>query len=540
MAEAAPAVESEVRDSRSNLRSILIGAAFLMATSAIGPGFLTQTAVFTGQLRASFGFAILISVLFDLAAQLNIWRVVAVAERRAQDVANTLLPGLGTLLAILVSLGGLAFNIGNIAGAGLGMSAMLGMTVLQGALLSAVIGVALFISREAGRAMDRFAQLLGFLMVALTLYVAVASRPPMGEAALRSVAPTRVDVFAIITIVGGTVGGYITFAGAHRLLDAGVTGRASLRRVSQSATSGILIASLMRVLLFLAALGVVSHGFALDPANPPASVFRLATGEIGYRVFGVVDVVRGDHVGRRIRIYVSELSPVPQRLRRSPLDVDDHRLHRALDSDFRHRWAAGADAGPRRHAQWLHPSDLARRDARRRENAAHRRHIPPSALAHHRGRHRCREHGRDGRLVAGDADSATVQVERQPTHLRGRRERSRHRSHSANGVRHQQGKREPCGSHLGSATASGSSTIANELAGSLILAIGAEVRAMAAAGKPLCNLTVGDFNPKEFAIPRSLLDGVTAALQAGETELSALGRHRAAPAVRSVTITRVV
>ena len=177
MAEAAPAAQSEVPESRSNLRSILIGAAFLMATSAIGPGFLTQTAVFTGQLRASFGFAILISVLFDLAAQLNIWRDIAVAEHRAQDVANALLPGLGTLLAILVSLGGLAFNIGNIAGAGLGMSAMLGTTVLQGALVSAVIGVALFVSREAGRAMDRFAQLLGFLMVALTLYVALASRP---------------------------------------------------------------------------------------------------------------------------------------------------------------------------------------------------------------------------------------------------------------------------------------------------------------------------------------------------------------------------
>jgi aspartate aminotransferase len=61
------------------------------------------------------------------------------------------------------------------------------------------------------------------------------------------------------------------------------------------------------------------------------------------------------------------------------------------------------------------------------------------------------------------------------------------------------------------------SAIASELAGSLILAIGAEVRAMAASGQPLCNLTVGDFNPKEFAIPRTLLDGVTAALQAGET-----------------------
>src|SRR5690349_3648687 len=95
----------------TSLRSVLIGAAFLMATSAIGPGFLTQTAVFTGQLGASFGFAILVSVLFDLGAQLNIWRVIAVAERRAQDVANELLPGLGTILAVLVALGGLAFNI---------------------------------------------------------------------------------------------------------------------------------------------------------------------------------------------------------------------------------------------------------------------------------------------------------------------------------------------------------------------------------------------------------------------------------------------
>src|SRR3954470_9171272 len=86
---------------RSNIRGILLGAAFLMATSAIGPGFLTQTAVFTGQLGASFGFAILVSVLFDLGAQLNIWRVIAVADARAQDIADRLLPGLGAVLAAL-------------------------------------------------------------------------------------------------------------------------------------------------------------------------------------------------------------------------------------------------------------------------------------------------------------------------------------------------------------------------------------------------------------------------------------------------------
>ena len=51
----------------------------------------------------------------------------------------------------------------------------------------------------------------------------------------------------------------------------------------------------------------------------------------------------------------------------------------------------------------------------------------------------------------------------------------------------------------------------------MILAIGAEVRALAASGQPLCNLTVGDFAPTDFPIPQSLLDGVTAALRAGHT-----------------------
>ena len=273
---------------RRDLRSILVGAAFLMATSAIGPGFLTQTAVFTAQLGASFGFAILVSVVFDLGAQLNIWRVIAVSGRRAQDVANAVLPGLGHFLAAVVALGGLAFNVGNVAGAGLGLSAALDVPVMAGAVGSAGVAVGLFLLREAGRAMDRFAQGMGFVMIVLTGYVAVASRAPVGEAALRSIVPLEVDFLSIVTIVGGTVGGYITFAGAHRLLDAGISGRAALPEVTRSATMAIVIASMMRVLLFLAALGVISKGLTLDPANPPASAFRLSAGEFGQRLFGVV------------------------------------------------------------------------------------------------------------------------------------------------------------------------------------------------------------------------------------------------------------
>src|SRR5881392_681054 len=143
------------------LRSTLVGAAFLMATSAIGPGFLTQTAVFTERLGASFAFAILVSIVVDLVAQLNIWRVLAVSARRAQDVANDVAPGLGWLLAVLVATGGLAFNIGNIAGCALGLQALLGLDPAVGAVVSAIIALVVFLVPEAGRAMDRFAQVLG-------------------------------------------------------------------------------------------------------------------------------------------------------------------------------------------------------------------------------------------------------------------------------------------------------------------------------------------------------------------------------------------
>lgn len=269
-------------------RSTLIGAAFLMATSAVGPGFLTQTAVFTEKLGASFAFAILVSIVVDVVAQLNIWRVLAISARRAQDVANDVLPGLGWTLAILVATGGLAFNIGNIAGTGLGLNALADLDVRIGAVLSAAIAIALFVVPEAGRAMDRFAQLLGILMIALALYVAIASRPPYGDALRSMVLPARIDVLSIVTIVGGTVGGYITFAGAHRLIDAGIVGRENLSAVTRSATLAIGVASAMRIVLFLGALGIVVHGGLLDPTNPSADVFRRATGQAGYRLFGIV------------------------------------------------------------------------------------------------------------------------------------------------------------------------------------------------------------------------------------------------------------
>jgi Mn2+/Fe2+ NRAMP family transporter len=130
--------------------STLLGAAFLMATSAIGPGFLTQTATFTGTFAASFAFVILASILLDIGAQVNIWRIIAVSRMRAQDIANGVRPGFGYVLAALIVFGGLAFNVANIGGCGLGLNAALGISMETGAVASAVAAVGLFLSKEAG------------------------------------------------------------------------------------------------------------------------------------------------------------------------------------------------------------------------------------------------------------------------------------------------------------------------------------------------------------------------------------------------------
>ncbi len=269
-------------------RSALLGAMFLMATSAIGPGFITQTTAFTVQLGAAFAFAILVSILVDIAVQANVWRIIGVSGLRAQELGNKVLPGVGWFLAALVFMGGIVFNIGNVAGTGLGTNAMMGLDPKIGGAISAVLAILIFLSKRAGVALDRIVVILGALMILMTLYVAVVSAPPLGEALKNTVMPEKVDFLVITTLIGGTIGGYITYAGAHRMLDTGVTGVENVKQITQSSIVGILVTCVMRILLFLAIFGVVAGGVALTGNNLAASAFQAAAGDIGMRVFGVI------------------------------------------------------------------------------------------------------------------------------------------------------------------------------------------------------------------------------------------------------------
>lgn len=272
----------------SSRRSTLLGAMFLMATSAIGPGFITQTTAFTVQLGVAFAFAIAVSIVVDIALQLNVWRVIGVSGRRAQELGNLVLPGLGYVMAGLLLAGGLVFNVGNVSGAGLGTDAMLGLQPRIGGAICAAIAIGVFLSKRAGIAIDRIVVGLGLVMITLTGYIAVTSGPPVGRALRNVVLPEEVSFLAITTLIGGTIGGYIIYAGAHRLLDSGVSGPENVGDITRGSVTGIIITGVMRVVLFLAILGVVTAGADLDEASQAASAFQQAAGEAGLRVFGIV------------------------------------------------------------------------------------------------------------------------------------------------------------------------------------------------------------------------------------------------------------
>jgi Mn2+/Fe2+ NRAMP family transporter len=275
--------------------SVLLGAAFLMATSAIGPGFLTQTSTFTAKYMASFAFVIVCVIIMDIIAQTNVWSIIGASGLRGQEIANRVLPGLGIFLAVLVVIGGLAFNIGNVGGVALGLDALLGIPEKLGCILGGLLAICIFLSKGGKSLVDRFAQIMGGIIIVVMIVVCFSSQPPVGEAVARIFTPENPkDLIApMITLLGGSCGGYITFSGAHRLLDAGYGGKDDVAHFRKSVLTGISVSGIVRILLFLCVLGVCTKGGAAaieavtGASNPAAEAFRQAAGDIGYRLFGL-------------------------------------------------------------------------------------------------------------------------------------------------------------------------------------------------------------------------------------------------------------
>lgn len=276
-------------------KSIMWGAAFLTATSTIGSGFLTQTAQFTQNLRLSFLIVVIVVVIINVFAQLNVWRILCISKMRAQDIANKILPGMGYFLATLMLLGSIAFNIGNIGGAALGFNVLFGLDLKLGYLLAGISAILVFLSKNVGTAIDKLAKILGIIMLFVIVYIAIVtnvsnSLNPTIELEYGKLVPDNMKtlLFPIITLIGGTIGGYILFSGGHRLIDANITGEENLSRIERSVISTLTLTTVIRIALFLACLGVVSKGITLDSSNPAASAFLHGAGNMGYKFFGIV------------------------------------------------------------------------------------------------------------------------------------------------------------------------------------------------------------------------------------------------------------
>lgn len=272
---------------------VLLGASFIMATSAVGPGFLTQTSHYTDLLKGSFGFVILIVCFLAMIVQLNTWRVVCASGLHGQEIAGKLCPALCYILSVVIGLGGLIFSIGNIGGGALGLNALAGIPPVAGGIITGAIAVSVFLLKNAMRAMDNISKIIGFSTIVIIFIIILIVDPPIGTAVKETFMPSSAIpalCLGIHTILGGTVGGCIPFSGAHRLLDAKIYGQQNLNRVTKSSVTGVVIVTVVRVLLFLAVFGVVcvSSSAMLDASNPCADAFHLAIGRAGYRLFGLI------------------------------------------------------------------------------------------------------------------------------------------------------------------------------------------------------------------------------------------------------------
>ncbi|MGR5230726.1 NRAMP family divalent metal transporter [Vibrio rotiferianus] len=269
-------------------KKAILSVAFLMATTSVGPGFLTQTAVFTNIYKIDMAFPVFVSMFITFGIVMNLWRIVGVSGMRIQDIANKVAPGMGYVVGILLALGAVAFNFGNVSGSALGINVLTGVDTTWGALFTGVVGCLLFVVHNASKRMDQMARYLGLFMIILIAYVAMTSLPPMGETLSAAVMPTDVGSLLLptLTIVGGAVGGYYT--GAQRLVDIGLQGKENVPAIKTAAWAGISIAVVIRILLFMAVFGVIATGATLDSANPAADAFRQGAGEVGYFIFGLV------------------------------------------------------------------------------------------------------------------------------------------------------------------------------------------------------------------------------------------------------------
>ncbi len=115
------------------------------------------------------------------------------------------------------------------------MNVMFNMNMTLGTVLWINSHICIYV-KNSNSLVDKITKFLALGMIIIVGYVAISNHPPVGEAVSRMVRPENPKglIFPIITLLGGSVGGYITFAGGHRLIDGGITGEENIKEITKS------------------------------------------------------------------------------------------------------------------------------------------------------------------------------------------------------------------------------------------------------------------------------------------------------------------
>lgn len=273
----------------------LIGAIFIMMTASITPAFLLTTADLTNELKTTFAYVILVTLIIELGFQMNLWRVVSVSGKPIHQLINTIVPKLGNVISFFVILGGLAFNIIAIIGMGVGFNLALGLDVKVGATIGVFLAILIFAFKAGRDNLDLIAPILGVVILLITAftYIFVFNKVPYDEVFVRTIMPQNIErtIVPIAMVLAGTIGGYISLSGAHRLIDGKITGMKYRHVVTNASNLSVILTSLVRVFIFLIVIALIASNTILFSDSVLESAFVEIYGDYGNVALGVLFII---------------------------------------------------------------------------------------------------------------------------------------------------------------------------------------------------------------------------------------------------------
>lgn len=269
---------------------ISMGAAFMGAMVSVGPALITQISNFTYEYKGAIGVVLCLVIIMTFVAQISIWRITAGSNQYIQDIANNMHKGLGSAIALMIAVCGFIFNIGNIAGASVGIHYLINWNNSACIILSMAVAIGLYASNNSKKILNIVAQISGFVFILILLYTVLQHGIPFKNITsdYSGIVNKQDLCYPALSLIGTGLGGFVMFIGAHSLIDEHRAGVNNIHEIEKTSIIGVTASAVMRVLLFFAVYAVVSQGIQIDSDNTLLSVFNASLPAVGTILFGAI------------------------------------------------------------------------------------------------------------------------------------------------------------------------------------------------------------------------------------------------------------